>query len=301
MGRPRPQVIMSPLVVLLLAGCPKTTTAEAPAPVPAAPTPPPTPRPPPAVSVPVVSDMPYVESHNYNMGKLTEALQAGGVPFVVHTGDYKGAGEPCTDEALQAHLTWARSFGDAPVFYTPGDNDWTDCDRPSLTPARPELEVLEALRGAFFAAPPPGAEAVGAVAQEALPENVRWTYEGVVFSTLHVVGTNNGREEILLGDEGAALDAVDARDAANLAWIEAAFEAAGEGDARAVVFFQQADPTDVEAAEPSTGRPSPAGPRRRTCRRCWCTGTPAPTAWTGASAASGPRGSGGSTSPATTC
>jgi hypothetical protein len=32
-----------------------------------------------------------------------------------------------------------------PVFYTPGDNDWTDCDRENLKVRQSELERLNAM------------------------------------------------------------------------------------------------------------------------------------------------------------
>lgn len=48
--------------------------------------------------------------------------------FSVHDGDLKSGSSPCTDDVY----TYAKATLDslsAPAMFTPGDNDWTDCDR----------------------------------------------------------------------------------------------------------------------------------------------------------------------------
>jgi len=68
-------------------------------------------------------------------------------------------------------------------------------------------------------------------------ENARWERAGVIFGTLHVVGSNNNRR-----NDAAALSEYGERNAANLAWIDAIFERARQTEARAVVLFFQANP-----------------------------------------------------------
>jgi hypothetical protein len=59
--------------------------------------------------------------------------------------------------------------------------------------------------------------------------------------TLHIVGSNNNFE----ARDMKAVEEFKARDAANTAWIRAAFERAGAMPARAVVFMLQADPFET--------------------------------------------------------
>lgn len=91
------------------------------------------------------------------------------------------------------HLAGLNRF-EAPLVYTPGDNEWTDCHRINNDQYQP-LERLARLRQVFF--PTPGMTTVGGVSRkvpgfEEFPENVRWIHNRVVFATLHMVGSNNG-------------------------------------------------------------------------------------------------------------
>jgi len=74
------------------------------------------------------------------------------IRFVLHAGDLKGSGEPCSDELLRRRLEQLQAVRTALV-YTPGDNDWTDCHRAGAG-GYPPLERLGALRR--FAYPDPG-------------------------------------------------------------------------------------------------------------------------------------------------
>jgi hypothetical protein len=75
-------------------------------------------------------------------------------------------------------------------------------------------------------------------------ENQRWVREGVVFATLHIVGSNNNLE----GRDPAAMQEFFARGAANVAWIQDTFDWAQKNAARAVVFAFQADVFDTKSA-----------------------------------------------------
>ena len=90
-------------------------------------------------------------------------------------------------------------------------------------------------------------------AQPKFPENARWTQGKVMFATLHIVGTNNGRDKINLDDVKTALDLVDARDQANRVWLEAAFDAARDTNSGAVVIAIQADVTKHAGDAPCSG------------------------------------------------
>ena len=67
-------------------------------------------------------------------------------------------------------------------------------------------------------------------------ENARWASNGVMFATVHVVGSNNGFER-----SPEAVAEYFARDAANVAWIEDSYAKAVAEDAAGAVFAFQAD------------------------------------------------------------
>ncbi len=186
-----------------------------------------------------VGDTPYGETEKqWFRTVLPQAIAAAQVPFVVHYGDLKGGGEACTDALIQQTRDDIYALHDS-VFYTPGDNEWTDCDRPALPEPKSELERLAFLRQQFYgqAFLPKGLYH----RQANYPENVRWWYSDVLFTTLHVVGTNNGRDEILRDEIKTALAAVEDRDRANHHWLEQIFQEAQIYHAKAIVIVFQAD------------------------------------------------------------
>ena len=67
-------------------------------------------------------------------------------------------------------------------------------------------------------------------------ENARWEIGGVMFLTLHVVGSNNG-----LGRDAAGDAEVAERNAANIAWLQQGFALARANNSRAVMILQQAN------------------------------------------------------------
>jgi hypothetical protein len=96
-----------------------------------------------------------------------------------------------------------------------------------------------------------GGQQVRIKAENKYPENQLWMASDVVFSVLHIIGSNNGRAP-WFGDrvspvgetpaETAAREAEwSARDAADLRWLDRTFEQAKEEHARGVVLFFQAD------------------------------------------------------------
>lgn len=81
---------------------------------------------------------------------------------------------------------------------------------------------------------------------------MRWIFNNVLFTTVHLVSTNNGRDEILLDDINLALTLTDARDRANLVWLDNAFAEAARINAAAVVIATQADVTRHKYQPPCT-------------------------------------------------
>ena len=201
----------------------------------------------PALRFIAIGDTPYSKDENDSLkGDITMAIGKADVAFVVHYGDFKGGGETCTEPQFEQHRNDIYNLLPGRVFFTPGDNDWTDCDRPFLNPPMSELASLDSVRRLFFEEPLELPADWAYARQPGFPENARWTRGGLVFVTVHLVGTNNGRMEILQDDVNMALALVDARDQANRVWLETAFQVAKKGKARALVVVTQADVTDPQ-------------------------------------------------------
>lgn len=192
----------------------------------------------------VFGDAPYGKEQSHELDNdLAPKIREAEVPFLIHLGDMKGGGEPCTDALIKKRYNQLMNLHPRPVFYTPGDNEWTDCDRPWLKPPVSEKERLVFLRKLILSTPINLPDSWQYATQPEFPENARWTQGDVMFATVHIVGTNNGREEILKDDVETTLDLVDARDQANRAWLRATFDAARAADSGAVVIAIQADVT----------------------------------------------------------
>ncbi len=194
----------------------------------------------------VLGDIPYGKDQIGSVKFIGKAIRKAGFPFVIHYGDLKSGGSPCDDSLLSERRDLLAKIVEGGLFYTPGDNDWTDCDRPGAG-GYDELERLKKIRSLFFSQnlmlKP---EWQTARQSPDYPENARWVFGNLQFVTLHIVGTDNGRQEILKTDPAAkALDAVDARDRANLVWLEAAFDNARQHGLDGLIVAMQADPFDI--------------------------------------------------------
>ena len=164
------------------------------------------------------------------------------LPFVIHVGDLSRPDNACSDTWLEKTKEFWDKEVVKPIFYTPGDNDWTDCDRPSVPEPTSEVERLEAVRRVFFSEEKNLPKEWKYKTQDKLPENAMWWDEDVLFVTQHFVSTENGRTEILLDDPVDVIPLVDQRDRLNHKWLNRAFKKAKKKDAAAVVVATQLDP-----------------------------------------------------------
>ena len=196
----------------------------------------------------VIGDTPYSSQDEAMLARALPTIREAAYPFIVHIGDYKGGGQQCLDKFDDRMAALIEDLSPTPVFYTPGDNEWTDCDRhvdPETGEKYSDLARLEKIRLRFFETPPAGGDAFDYRRQRAQKENASWTHGGVRFVNLHVTGTNNGRDWVTVDSLTEADLAADRRDAANLEWLTKTFRAARIEGARAIVISMQADVTDI--------------------------------------------------------
>ena len=206
-----------------------------------------------------LGDMPYGADATAGAAyrHLIGQINALKLPLTLHVGDFKSGLADCGDAEYRLQFQNFQLF-DRALVYTPGDNDWFDCQRRGDDP----LERLQVLRQHFFAAPQSlGRQPVAVLRQsDVMPafalqvENLRWSSApgpgAVMFASFHTVGPDNGTDA-----PSAALRAEAAgREAANAAWIRAAFATARQQGAAALVLVTQAETLVTEGDDwPSRG------------------------------------------------
>lgn len=165
---------------------------------------------------------------------LVERINAVDAAFSVFIGDIKEGSSPCTDEVF----TTMRTVFDrhlAPLIYTPGDNEWTDCWR---EPAG-GFDATERKNAvvSLFTAPNEsiGQRTLPLDQQEGQRENARWRWNDVVFATLHLTGSNNNLQQ-----RDDAIAEHRQRDALNATWLDET--AAAATDAKGLFLFIHANP-----------------------------------------------------------
>ncbi len=179
-----------------------------------------------------LGDAPYGEPAQVHppYRALLQNINAATPPVVVHVGDTHGD-RTCNTPLMKV----LRGFMDeisAPVLYTPGDNEWTDCggkDSEVVLDVDP-LERLSYLRKTYFQTNTTlGANPVPVQNQAArgYPENARLRVGSVGFITLHVVGSNNNFRP----DNLEAVKEFMARNAANVAWLSDSMDHFADADA----------------------------------------------------------------------
>ena len=219
-------------------------------------------------------DLPYNDQQaQTGVPNLIADMNNSDISFSVHDGDLKaGSGTPgsatpttCSDALYQQSIGYLNSL-EQPAFFTPGDNDWTDCDRPA-NGSYNELERLQRERQLLFSSDrsfgqktmqaevqstplcvgttntTPGSTA-GPYFPTPCVENRRWTFHKVTYATVNVQGTCNN----LCSSGSGAPDPLgdppeyDARNAADIAWLQQTFAAAKADGSAAVMIIGQADP-----------------------------------------------------------
>lgn len=212
----------------------------------------PSPAPSGTFSFAALGDTPYYPWEEIQYGLVQESLNAADLTWVIHVGDIFW--HPCRD----GNYIKAKERMDAiahPVIYTPGDNEWADCWEPGSGEYAP-LERLGKIREVFFADPRRslGAVSMPVVTQadadsfSGFAENVRWTRENILFATVHMVGSWNGKSRFP-GRTSRDDEAAEVRTRAACAWIHESFAEAEQTGADAVVLAFHANPGFEEPVE----------------------------------------------------
>lgn len=224
----------------------------------------------------VFGDWPYSQALLDNAHLLVNSVNNDRrVDLVIHVGDIHSGSMPCTSAFTLPPIEtsnpgWNQSvFGafqkfEAPLVYTPGDNEWSDCHKSKEKSAGHPLRELASVRELFFSRPgvtlglhPMKVWSQAEHFDPAFPadaqfvENVLWLQQDVLFFTLNVPGGSNDDTAPWSGifsDPVAQAQEVQDREAANLRWLDQAFQIAMHAHARAVVLSVQADMWDPEAA-----------------------------------------------------
>jgi hypothetical protein len=194
-------------------------------------------------------DLPYSDlQETVGLPNLIADMNAHRLVFTVHDGDLKqGSNSPCNDALYQRARGWFDGLRGAAMF-TPGDNDWTDCDRPS-NGGYNSRERLDHERLVLFGTPnsmgrdPMRQEVqtqplcLGVAGFVPCLENRRWTVGRVTYVTLNVQGSCNN-----LCDTAPDPAEYQARNAANIQWLRESFALARQRRSAAVMLISQADP-----------------------------------------------------------
>lgn len=192
-----------------------------------------------------LGDMPYYLPADYErFDNVIDVVNAENPAFTVHVGDTKSGSSLCSDESYQRTLKSFSRF-ENPLVYTPGDNEWTDCNREAAG-GWDAVERLSLVRKLFFKNNKTlgGGEAFELTVQSSNPqfatfvENRMWSKGSVVFATVHIVGSKNNRQENIPG----AVEEFLIRDEANEAWLDTVFNRASSTNAPALALFIHANP-----------------------------------------------------------
>lgn len=207
------------------------------------------------------------------------------VDLVLHVGDIHSGKQFCTEAYDRTVYSLWTAFKN-PVLYTPGDNEWADCHKVAegggvynktthvidyVKDASGNLvdyaggdpmANLSLVRSIFFSHP--GYSLGGRKKQvlsqadyfdpafpadEKFVENVIWEQSKTVFVTINLPGGGNNNNDIWYGTptrSPAQVAEIAERTAADLRWLDMAFQIAASDGAEAVVIMAQADMWDAE-------------------------------------------------------
>ena len=185
----------------------------------------------------LIGDVPYSDYERRELPRMIEAMADSQVDFIAHIGDIKHGKDRCDDSLFEdRHQLFNASK--VPFIFVPGDNEWTDCERPSNGAYDP-LERLDALRRLFWK----DGQSLGQkkLALERQPgkyvEHSRFRLGPVLFVTLNLPGSNNN-----FGLTQEAKPEFLARNPVVLHWMKDSFALAQREKIAGIVLMFQANP-----------------------------------------------------------
>ena len=229
------------------------------------------------ITLAVFGDWPYSQVLLDNASLLINSVNADkDVDTVIHLGDIHSGSMPCTSADIlppiaTSNPNWNQKIFfnfqqfNAPLIYTPGDNEWTDCHKSKEKSSGDPLKELAAVRQLFFAKP---GKSLGGTEKRVLSqaeyfdaqhpsdaqfvENMMWMDSRVVFVTVNMPGSNNDTMPWtgIFANPVAQAKEVAERTQADIRWLKIAFDVAEQNHAQAVVIGLQADMFDPEAVAP---------------------------------------------------
>jgi len=237
-----------------------------------------------AYSIGLWGDLPYSAEQAAVLPNLIADMNSQHLAFTAHDGDLRqGSGSPnCADGKIYTNAALYFGSLQAPAIFTPGDNDWTDCDRKSLgADGRNSLQELQNERAYFFSTPYTLGQTQFLQEVQATPlckgfgssngntgagsdvsktqtatytdvpcvENRRWIVGTVMYATINIQGSCNN-----LCDDYPDPVEYAARNAAGIQWMKDTFTTAVAQNCVAVMFITQADPgfDDTDATRAPT-------------------------------------------------
>ena len=190
-----------------------------------------------------LGDMPYrAVSDESRYINLINAINQAKPSFTLFVGDTKSSEAPCSDTSTEKVASFFSRY-EAPVIYSVGDNEWTDCHR-SIAGSYDPIERLGKIRKKFFNSNQSLGKTTRTLVRQAdvmsqfslYVENSYWIQDQFLFVSLNIPGSNNDFERNV-----KAVNEYFKRNKANLAWIDHTFKVATEKKLAGIIFAFQAD------------------------------------------------------------
>jgi len=192
-----------------------------------------------------LGDAPYYPWEDWRFPQTLQDIDGNDLAFSIHIGDIFW--RPCSDDRYERSLRWFNGLTH-PLIYVPGDNEWADCWTEQEGGFDPR-DRLALLRRTLYPRPGVslGRQTLPLETQSSNPafaefvEHTRWSQSGLVFTTIHVVGSGNFTQRFPTRTDADDQESRRRLEAA-LAWLHEAFAQATSQAATGVVVAFHADP-----------------------------------------------------------
>ena len=187
--------------------------------------------------VALIGDTPYSNYERAELPKMLKSITDHHVDLIAHIGDFKHGGDRCDDALFEDRFRLFETSR-APLLFVPGDNEWSDCNRPSNGAYDP-LERLARLRELFWQdAQTLGRRKLGLERQPGqFPEHARLGIGPVLFVTLNIPGGDNN-----FSKDGEPSEEYLVRNPAVIDWLRDSFALARHDKLAGIALLFQANP-----------------------------------------------------------